>query len=236
MFADVHSHVLYGIDDGARSVKEMQLNLQLLRRGGVTHLALTPHYYPYKGSIRSFLERRDRAFQTLKILPEAQNFTFTLGSEVYLGETLFNNESLLPLCYEGTRFMLTELEYATYFTDAAKYRLLRLIDDFNIVPVLAHIDRYPFLWRDMKVLKDLKRMGCRFQVNLSALRGCFSRWRAIKLFENGYVDFLGEDVHHTVYTVQEKEKFFSRVKKRNGNFLQTVTDSAVTRLFQNLSE
>ena len=231
MLADVHSHILSGIDDGARDVKETESLLTLLKRGGVTHLALTPHYYPYKGSIASFLERRNSAFQQLTELPTAKNFTFSLGAEVYLSETLFNNESLIPLCYEGTRYMLTELEYSSYFTDATKYRLLRLIEDFGVIPVLAHIDRYPFLWKDLQLLEMLRRMGCCFQINLSSLCGFFSRHRALKLFKFGFVDFLGEDVHHSVLPAKTKRKILLQAEKNCSGFLRSLTNKAVTELF-----
>ncbi len=231
MFCDVHSHILCGIDDGARNIQETQGFLKLLQKSGITHLALTPHYYPYERSIASFLKRRERAFQALKALPEAKKFAFTLGAEVYLGETLLNNESLLPLCYEGTRYMLTELEYTCYFTDSAQYRLLRLIEDYDIIPVLAHIDRYPFLWKDMRLLEKLKRMGCCFQMNLSALQGFFSRHQAMRLYEKGFIDFLGEDTHQRVFSASEKEKLFLRVEKSHKNFGQKLSAKAVAELF-----
>ena len=158
MFADVHSHVLYGIDDGARDATETRSLLKHLSLGGTTHLALTPHYYPYRRSVASFLEKRERAYKALKDLPEAEHFRFSLGAEVFLSETLLNNEDLCELCYAGTRYMLTELDCDAYFTDAARYRLLRLIDEFGVTPVLAHIDRYDFLRKDMGLLRVVKSL------------------------------------------------------------------------------
>ena len=231
MFADVHSHVLCGIDDGARSINDSQRSLQLLRQNGITHLAFTPHYYPHRNSVQTFLRRRARAYQAVKELPEAKTMTLTVGAEVYLGETLFNNEDLMPLCYEGTRYMLTELEYNSYFTDASDYRLLRLIEDYGVIPVLAHIDRFPFLWNDLHLLEKLKKMGCCFQMNISALQGFFSRRRAIKLFEFGFLDFLGEDVHRSVLPFKEKERMRIRTEKRNPGFFEELSSNAAARLF-----
>ena len=231
MFADVHSHVLFGIDDGARSIRDTQRILQTMQQSGVTHLAFTPHYYPYKESIESFLERRDRAFQAVRELPEASNFVFTRGAEVYLSETLLNHTSLDPLCYEGTRYMLTELEYNSYFTDAAKYRLLRLVEDYNVIPVLAHINRYPFLWKNLHLLEELKKMGCRFQMNISALQGYFSRRRAVRLYENGFLDFLGEDAHRMALSPAEKEILLSRANKLHKGFSEKMSCEAKSRLF-----
>lgn len=231
MFADVHSHILFGIDDGARSIKETQQILRDMELSGITHLAFTPHYYPYKGSVDSFVRRRAGAFQAVAELPEAKGFVFSLGAEVHLGETLLNNSTLKPLCYEGTRYMLTELEYSSYFTDAMKYRLLRLIEDFDVIPVLAHIDRYPFLWKDPRLLEQLKKMGCCFQMNLSALDGFFSRRRAVRLYELGFLDFLGGDVHRKALPLAEKEKLFDRVERLHKGFLKKTSLEAKSRLF-----
>lgn len=231
MFADVHSHILFGIDDGARSLENAQQILQGLHESGITHLAFTPHYYPYKRSIDSFVARRDQAFQAIMNLPEAERFVFTRGAEVYLSETLLNNSSLMPLCYSGTRYMLTELEYNSYFTDSMKYRLLRLIEDFNVIPILAHIDRYPFLWKNVDLLGQLRKMGCCFQVNFSALQGYFSRRRAVRLYELGLLEFLGEDVHRTVIPFAEKKKVFARVERLHEDLLKKMSFEAKSRLF-----
>ena len=231
MFADVHSHVLFGLDDGAQSIEQTRQILREMHQSGITHLALTPHYYPYRRSIDSFVKRRNDSYQAIMKLPEAEKFVFTLGAEVYLSETLFNNSDLTPLCYEGTRYLLTELEYSSYFTDATKYRLLHLIEDFNVIPVLAHIDRYPFLWKDASLLEQLKKMGCCFQVNLSALQGYFSRRRAASLYELGLLDFLGEDAHRSTLPFAEKKKVLVRTEKMHKNLLKKISFEAKSRLF-----
>ena len=231
MFADVHSHVLCGIDDGAKDLKETRELLVQLAQGGVTHLALTPHYYPYKRSVSSFLEKRKASYDLLLTLPEAKSFTLTLGAEVYLTETLMNNEDLSPLCYEGTRYMLTELEYTDSFTDATRMRLLHLTEDYGIVPILAHIDRYPFFRRETRHLAWLESIGCLFQVNLSALTGPFSQRRMLRLYDRGRLHFLGEDAHHTVLSPQIREKVFSRLEQKRPGLLDQVTERAVQSLF-----
>lgn len=231
MFADVHSHVLYGIDDGARDATETRSLLKHLSLGGTTHLALTPHYYPYRRSVASFLEKRERAYKALKDLPEAEHFRFSLGAEVFLSETLLNNEDLCELCYAGTRYMLTELDCDAYFTDAARYRLLRLIDEFGVTPVLAHIDRYDFLRKDMGLLRELKKMGCLFQVNLSALQGFFTRKQVQRLVESGYVDFFGEDAHRSVLDPGKKQRLLSAAEKGRPDFVRLASRQAISRLF-----
>ncbi len=231
MFADVHSHVLFGMDDGAKDPQEARELLSRLHRNGVTHLALTPHYYPYKRSLSSFLEKRACAMEAFSLLPEAALFTFALGAEVYLSETLLNNSDLTPLCFSGTRFMLVEPEYAQAYSESLRFRLLRLTQDFGIRPILAHIDRYPFLWKNQRNLEEILEMGCLFQVNLSALIPYFSSRRAVRLYDKGLIHFLGEDVHHQVLSSRAREKAFLKIEKRSPGMLDGIAHFACSSIF-----
>ena len=231
MFADIHSHLLPGIDDGAGSLKESAKILKQLRSCGLTHLALTPHYYPYRKSLSDFLRDRDLAYEKLSRLPEAKKFTFSLAAEVYLSEILLNNEDLTPLCYQGTRFMLTELKEAQSFTQSLRFLLLRLTQDYEIRPILAHIDRYPFLFRDTQLLYRLRDLGCLFQVNLEVFDRLFKRERALRLYDLGLVDFIGEDVHQKAQTPEKKKKVLAFLEKRRPGMVKKLCQNAEQTLF-----
>lgn len=230
MRADIHSHILPGIDDGAPDIKTTQALLSALQKEKVTHLALTPHYYPYKKSQEDFVEDRQKAYESLMALPEAQAFTFSLGAEVYLTETLFNYEDFSPFCYQGTNLMLTELEYTKTFTASSRRRLMRLIHDYSITPVLAHIERFPFL-RNLALLDELKRMGCLFQVNLTSFSSVFSRRRLCRYFAVGWIDFLGEDIHRTVLCGEERKNLFEHLSKRVPDLISVTDKNAMSLIF-----
>jgi len=219
------------MDDGARSAAETRRLLAALNENGVTHLALTPHYYPSEESRERFLARRARAVEELLVLPEAKKIHFTVGAEVYLAGTLFNSEEFLPLCYSGTKCMLVEPEYTTTFTETTRRRIFRLISDYGITPVIAHIDRYPFLYRNQKLLQELRREGCLFQVNLNSLDSFFKRKVICRLFREGLVDFLGEDVHHKVLSGKDREKIIRRLSACEPCLISTVNDRAQELIF-----
>ena len=63
---EVHSHILPGIDDGARDIKEAIDLLKLLKNQGVSSVVATPHFYPDLHKLEVFLDERERAFQILK--------------------------------------------------------------------------------------------------------------------------------------------------------------------------
>lgn len=231
MKADIHSHLLPKIDDGAKSLSETALLLKKLSETGITHLAFTPHYDPSEQSLEAFLSKRNASFEGVRGLPEAKMFSFGLGAEVYLSEALFNNEDLSKLCYEGTNRMLVELEYLPSFSETARLRLLRLRADYDVIPILAHIDRYPFFWHDFSLLSELRRMGCEFQLNLSSFLPYFERKRMIRLYDRGFLHYLGEDIHSQCIEGPEKKKLLEKIlKKRQYLFLQ-ADENAISNLF-----
>ncbi len=233
MFADIHSHILPRIDDGPRDLENSRQCLRDLSAGGVTHLAFTPHFYPDQKTVEAFLEKREKAHQKILSAPELDGFAYTLGAEVYLTGTLFNNEDLSALCYQGTNLMLVEPEYADSFKNSLRIRIHRLTEERDITPIVAHIDRYPFLWKDPKRLQYLRDMGCLFQVNLSSFTEIFSRRHALRLADEGLIHFIGEDVHHWAMPVEKRKKRLAFWEKKRPGFVDEMSQRAIEMIFSN---
>jgi len=230
---DLHSHLLYGMDDGSRTAEESGRILSALKKIGVRRLALTPHFYTYEQSLESFAEKRKKRFEAFSSLSEAADFQLTLGAEVYLTRELFNYEDLSPLCFAGTDCMLVELEYgADRFYDSFWERLDRLEGEYHITPVLAHIDRYDFLVKDPALLRKLKKMGCLFQVNFPSFSPFFQGRRLMNLAKKGLVDFFGSDSHRTPPTPQDWEKWEKKVEKSVPGLLRTAERRAAELFFE----
>ena len=184
--------------------------LKGLKEAGVKRLALTPHFYPAKNSISHFLRSRAEAFEVLLALPEAKEFSFLLGAEVYLTETLFNSSDLSALCYEGTDRILVEPAERDGFTAALRDRLERIVSSYSLTPVIAHIDRFPYLFRSRKNLAELREMGCLFQMNASSLFSFGTSFTCRRLLKGGWVDFLGNDLHRPI---PNPAKFSAQLEK-----------------------
>lgn len=231
MKTDLHSHVLAGIDDGAADLRDTAAALTALSAQGITHLALTPHYYPHLIELGSFMNHREQAYRALKTLPEAKRFVFSLGAEVYFTEALFNNRELKPLCYEGTSLMLVELETAARFSEATERRLCHLKEDYGITPVLAHIERYSFLVEDFGLLSELKGMGCLFQVNLQSFAPFLFRHRLYRLMAHGYVDFFGQDVHKLPMPTKKRDAILKGIAGKDRELVARIDRMAKERIF-----
>ena len=55
---DFHTHILPGLDDGAKTLDESIQLLKMEEEQGVDTIVLTPHYYHEREDLKSFLQRR----------------------------------------------------------------------------------------------------------------------------------------------------------------------------------
>lgn len=62
---EMHSHVLPGMDDGARNTEEATELLKALRKQGISSVVLTPHFYPNRQTLEDFVEQRAGSFAAL---------------------------------------------------------------------------------------------------------------------------------------------------------------------------
>ena len=177
---DMHSHILPQMDDGAEDVEVSKKILNVLYSQGVSHICLTPHYYSHKESMEDFLKRREYCFSLLKPhIP--QGIEVCLGAEVYVTDIIMNNTSLNPVCYGSSNYILLEFPYQTTFKDSSFELLVRLMNRYGVKPILAHIERYPALLGNPKLMQELSSYGIRFQTNAVSYldRGTFRKLKKL---------------------------------------------------------
>ena len=197
---DLHTHILPGMDDGARSV---EVSLAMLREEaaqGVDAVALTSHYYRDRESSGSFLERRARASEALETaiaaLPEPERSALPariLAAEVAWVPNLVECSRLHELCYQGTDTFLLELPMRPWY-DGLFRQIYDLINVTGLTPVIAHIDRY---WSSQKPqrLAELYALGLPVQLSAEALVRFPTRARAIKTIQHNQAQIIMSDCH-----------------------------------------
>ena len=203
---DVHSHILPQMDDGAENV-DVSLNIiNTLYNQGVRHICLTPHYYTHQESMESFLSRRESSFNLLKPnLPS--DIEFCLGAEVYVTDIIMNNKSIKPVCYGNSDYILLEFPYSTTFTGSSYDFLFRLINQYGVMPILAHIERYSYL-NNEDYLK-IKKEGALIQINASSFNYTNTKKIIKYLLKNNLVDFVASDCHD----LNRRSVDFFKIKK-----------------------
>jgi protein-tyrosine phosphatase len=217
---DFHTHILPGMDDGAKDTEESKKMLEMLVKQGVHTVCLTPHFYPYKETQETFLKRREQAFSQIQPFALELGVHFALASETFFNDYLFHSEDISPLCMQGSdgrHYLLTEMPFDSHFSEHTVKRISRLIDTYSVNPVLAHIERYPKLVNNKKLIDRLIDMGCLMQINLSAFgRGFFLKKRLLGYLAKNMVHVVGTDAHNTGKRPPEYSAGISIIQKSLG--------------------
>ncbi len=191
---DFHTHILPGIDDGSKNVRQSLEMLRMEQKMGIDTVFLTPHFYASQNSPETFLNRREEAWERLQEDMEENLPQLLLGAEVQYYESIGYAEDLKSLCIQGTNLLLLEMPFNRW-DDRAVRTVLDLNGADGMQIVLAHIDRYlKFVKEDVWDL--FQRSGILMQLNASAFSGLLHRRKAVSLMQNGFVQFIGSDCHN----------------------------------------
>lgn len=195
---ETHCHILPGIDDGSPDVATSVKMIHRLQAQGCKAIILTPHYYSDSISYQDFIKRRDHALAQLREALTDDAPALYPAAEVYISKYLFNYDNLDGICIGNTRYALIEHPFTCDFSQDIYDRLLNLTYDYNIKPILAHIERYSALMSDEGLLDEYIKAGCLVQVNISsfsdASRG--TRKKLLKYLDAGRVHLIGSDCHN----------------------------------------
>lgn len=189
---DFHTHILPAVDDGAGNINEALALAEVLIKEGVEAAVCTPHFYPSQTPLEDFILRRNKAIKELGQV----NIKLIPASETFLHGYLFHYSDLGALCIENTDYMLIELPFSSKWDDDIYTMIGNLTLYYNIIPIVAHIERYPAVKRSSRCIKKLKDYGCLMQLNTSSLLDTRLSKDAVKYIRKGFIDLLGSDCHN----------------------------------------
>lgn len=193
---DIHTHILPGIDDGSRSVGESLQMLKILADSNISVAVATPHFYAESDHPLRFLKRRENAAKTLfSELPGRQLPHILLGAEVAYFEGIHTCEYVRDFSIESTKLLLVELPMSAW-TDRMFCELISLLERRDLIPVIAHLDRYRLSRREMEMVRNYVRNGGLVQLNADSFRSWRTARTSKKLLINGTAQLLGSDCHN----------------------------------------
>jgi tyrosine-protein phosphatase YwqE len=206
-FVDIHSHLLPGIDDGAKTIEETKSLVASLQGFGFEQFITTPHIMQNVwNNTTEIITSKLKA--TLPLLQDSLQLPKMKAAAEYMMDSYFtencNSKVLLPL---KDNYVLVEMSYLN-----APIQLYQIIFDVQIagyIPILAHPERYNFYHSNYGEFKKLKNSGCLFQLNLLSTVGYYGAnvtKTATQLLKDGMIDFVGSDVHHQNHVAAFSEK------------------------------
>ncbi|HEY6063046.1 MAG TPA: CpsB/CapC family capsule biosynthesis tyrosine phosphatase [Chitinophagaceae bacterium] len=196
--ADMHSHLLPGIDDGSPDMMTSVILVKGMMELGYTKLITTPHimWDMYKNTREIILDKLEQ----LRVAVKAEGLAVEInaGAEYFLDDyvagLLRNNEPLLTI---SGRMVLVEFSLAQPSMSLKDILFEMQMQGYQ--PIIAHPERYIYLENNKVFYEELKDIGCLFQLNLLSLSNHYGKSvheLAQYLFKKGYYDLVGTDLHH----------------------------------------
>ncbi len=198
---DLHAHILYDIDDGPDTPYESMRLCEMAVENGIEQIVSTSHLLEPE-DLPDFLPRRNDRILRLREQIEKAGLPLRIypGAEVFVDEGIFSARHLDKLTINGSRYLLIEFE----FHGLTPRRLTRYIDEIfrrDLVPIIAHPERYSFLQRDWGLVDYLAQRGALFQINADSLAGRTGREEfelAYRMARRGTASFIATDAHSTL--------------------------------------
>lgn len=218
-YVDIHSHLIPAIDDGSKSIDETFSMINQLLEIGFKEIITTPHIYTsvWNNTEEEIVKKCNEVNKFLK--DSNKNISFSVAAE-YMLDSYFlqrlENEKLLTL---KDQYLLIEMSYLN--APIQLYDIIFQIQLAGYTPVLAHPERYGFYHNNFKEFEKLKKSGCLFQLNLLSSVDYYGKnvtLCADKLLKNGFIDFVGSDVHHQKHI----DSFYKKIEIKNINQLEKV--------------
>lgn len=220
---DMHSHLLPGIDDGAENFEQAVEMLRAFEKLGYKKLIITPHIMGdhYRNTPEIIFNKLDQLADIATQL--GIDLHLEAAAEYYLDEffvqKLANREQLLTF---GERYLLFEISFINYspYLESAVFMML----SNGYKPVLAHPERYPYLYGKFYKLEELHVKGVLMQINSASLAGYYgpeARAVAERLIENRMVSFIGSDCH------RNRHLEFHRKAQTSESYLKALNSNLI---------
>ncbi len=195
IMVDMHSHVLPGIDDGAKTPEDSVELIKKMMELGIKKVIATPHimidFY------RNTPETIGNALTILKaeLVKQGIDIPVEAAAEHYFDETFEGRIEDGPIMTMGDNYVLFEFSFINQPPNT--YTVIQKLHDKGYKPILAHPERYQYL--DLDTLRNLHSWGVDFQLNTISLTGYYGKdikKMAEELVDNSLIDFISSDMHH----------------------------------------
>lgn len=211
---DMHCHLLPLVDDGSKSLEESLESMVAMKEVGFDEIKLTPHFqYPRFPNVESdILERYKNFLEEIernrgdRDLPKINGISGEYRIDDGFGEHIKRDEILTfhfsdPSKGSKKGFLLMELSLHQPVMGFEEVMFERQMEGYDVI--LAHPERYPYFDSHSSRLEQMKEQGVYFQSNILSLDGFYgeeARKKAFDFIENGWIEFLGTDMHNTMYS------------------------------------
>lgn len=214
---DFHSHIIHGIDDGAKSLDMSLEMLKIAESEGVEYICATPHFITEEFEIAhdEYMEKLDRLVSASR--DENLKIKILSGLEIYMHPNLpklYKDKKIWGINH--SEYILVELPMGQFpmYTEDVFYELMLL----GAKPVLAHPERNLKIMKDYTLIANLIKQGVLMQVNAGSLLGDYGREvkkTAQEFVKRNMIHILGSDGHNITSRKTRLKEAYTIVKGLN---------------------
>ncbi|WP_318617965.1 tyrosine-protein phosphatase [Sporosarcina sp. YIM B06819] len=195
---DMHSHILFGVDDGPKTIENTMRMLEQAVAEGITDMISTSHAFnPHFHVSREEIEGQI-ALLTDVVTAAGYPVTLHTGQEVRLCEDLVQKvETKEAMTLANSRYLLLELP--TQSVPAYTVNIIQSLLEKDIIPIIAHPERNRAIAEKPERLERLVRHGALAQITAGSIAGHFGRnvqKLSLQLVEANLIHTYGSDVHN----------------------------------------
>ena len=197
---DTHSHILAGIDDGAKTLEDGLAIVRELASQGVTEIIATPHYIDETIYVSPKQKNQQLLAQLKEALKDEKiDVKVYLGNEIYICNRIDELvESGQIATMDGSEYILVEFPMSEKFPSYEDIMYDLTLKGYKVI--LAHPERYTITQDDFSILERLVEMGVLLQCNTGSFirqYGKHAEKLAVKLAKKRMIFALGSDIHRT---------------------------------------
>ncbi len=218
---DIHSHVLFGVDDGARTIEDSLAMIRMAAEHGTTDIVLTPHAspeYPFNP------EKNRERFLQLEELAEGL-VRLHIGCDFHLSYDNIQDAIQNPTKYtiDHKNYLMVEFSDMLIFHNTAE--IFSRLMDAGMIPVITHPERNPLLRQRIDKIGEWVAAGARVQVTAQSLTGRFGkRAEAFSrdLLDRGLVHVIASDAHDCEHRPPRLDEAFAWLREQYSDAVATL--------------
>ncbi|MEN1727271.1 MAG: CpsB/CapC family capsule biosynthesis tyrosine phosphatase [Pseudomonadota bacterium] len=198
MYADLHCHLLPGIDDGAKHMEQSLAMARLAVADGIRSVVVTPHHLNGVYSNRAADIHQALGHLREALLAEGIPLKLLPGAELHLVPELPDELAAGHAMTLANQKKAVLIELPVHTVPLGSDHLLEQILAMGLVPIIAHPERNTQLREHPEMLEEWVDMGCLGQITAQSCTGQFGpriQERSREMIRRGLIHVVASDAH-----------------------------------------
>lgn len=197
---DMHTHILFGVDDGTKTIEDSLKLINEAKSIGINTIILTPHISSYRSYVKNDNELILKNFEILK--DKVKDMELYLGYEIDYDNNLIENVKKYQI--NNTKYVLIDYTFTQEDLLESVYNMIVL----GYIPIIAHPERHSEISFDD--ILNMKAQGAYIQVTSRSIKTKMGK----KLLKRNLIDFVSTDIHRvgSYYHYLDSYNYVKKIK------------------------